>query len=302
MESLRVTRSSSSLSVPYDQLKVKQVQDKITQQYQAAPRKQRQNSLRIAVLKKNYRKRLVEEINEKQKMKESAWYAAHNEVDKKSEISHNEPTKESGKLNGGRCLIKPSRFTTKDTKTSSNDDENSYSSPLRRTKSFNEKVKPVIQIRKSKLDNKPVPRPFFDLEKPVFDLSKPVKLRVPAIVSKIVPPTPTKQKPEQEPKARSNFGFSGRSLFQNGKPQKIPKMTENSSTFYISSEAALSHTAKINEIDEKMKYVRQLEKDFNDNKIKRQRDEEEDKEQKSKRRLSFGKNPLHFLVGAKHDE
>lgn len=299
MESLRVTRSSSSLSVPYDQLKVKQVQDKITQQYQAAPRKQRQISLRIAVLKKNYRKRLVEEINEKQKMKESAWYAAHNEVDNKSEVS--EPAA-SGRLNGGSCLIKPSRFTIKDTKTSSNDDENSYSSPLRRTKSFNNKVKPVIEIRKSKLDNKPAPRPFFDLDKPVFDLSKPVKLRVPAIVSKIVPPTPTKQKPEPEQKTRSNFGFSGRSLFQNGKPQKITKMTENSSTFYNCSEAILSHTAKTNEIDKKMKYVRQLEKDFNDNKIKRQRDEEEEKEQTSKRRLSFGKNPFHFLVGAKHDE
>lgn len=296
MESLRVTRSSSSLSVPYDQLKVKQVQDNITQQYQAAPRKQRQISLRIAVLKKNYRKRLVEEIYEKQKMKDSAWYAAHNEV----EISQTESTKKSGNLSGGRSLIKPSRFTTKDTKTSSNEPESSYSSSLRRTKSFNDKVKPVIQIRKSKLDNKPVPKPFFDLDKPVFDLSKPVKFRVPAIVSKIVPPTPTKQKPE--PKEKSNFGFSGRSLFQNGKPQKIPKMTENSSTFYISSEAALSHTAKINEVDEKMKYVRQLEKDFNDNKIKRQRDEEEEKEQKSKRRLSFGKNPLHFLVGTKHNE
>ncbi|KAL7014299.1 hypothetical protein ACKWTF_015854 [Chironomus riparius] len=298
MDSSRLIRSKSSMS--FDQLKVRMIQDKIAEQYSMAQRRPRQKSLRIIVLKKNYRKRLAEEINEKNKMQ--TWTSMQKDVDQiLKNVKLSESNKDAGKLSGGRCLIKPSKFTTATPRKDSGSSYESSSSSLRRTKSFSEK-RTAVELKRSKLDSIPAPKPFFNLDRPVFDLSKPVNLSLSNILSKIVPPTPTKQKPEPEPKQKANFGFSGRSLFQSGKPQKIPKMTENTSTFYLSSEAALSHTAKIDEMNEKMRYVKQLEKEFNENKIKRQRDEEEEKEQKSKRRLSFGKSPVHSLVCARREE
>lgn len=318
MSSPRLTRSKSFNSV--EQLKVAQVQEKITQKY-AAPKRTRQNSLRIAVLKKNYRKRLIEEINERvnkstvnsdkkveeipkkeveksSKMMESSSRLTQllsGKVEKSTENqtkgSENISTLHIGKLDSGKSLVKQARLTA---------EPKEVKAPVR-SKSFSSTTKPVVEVRKptiTTLDLSHVPKPLFGNEKSSsFSL-----FRKQISQAASFPPTPTKQRPQPEPLSRPKFGFSGRSLFSNGNKshENSKKILEKSSTFYVSSEAAMNHTEKLNQINEKLKYVKQLERDFNDNKLKRQKDEDEvendAEEKKSKRRLSFGKNPLLFLV------
>lgn len=280
----RLTRSKSFTS--FDFLRVEQVQDKVARQSPkvSVPKRPKRNSLRIIVLKKNYRKRLVEEINEKTKkrMIEEATqvevkvpepapkiekkFSKLNEIFSRFVEKAEEPI---GKLSGSKGLLKPSKLEVLDTKPSS--------SPLRPSKSFSGTTKPLIEVRKQ--------------PKPSFEVLKPKRPHL------LIPPTPTKQKPQL---AQSDRVTQRKSLFQ-GKNQD-EKLQEVSKTknFYQNS----SHTAKLNEISEKLKYVRQLEKEFNENKLKRQMVEavEGNEEKKSRKRLSFGKSPLQFLMGGGRKE